>query len=194
MRLRSVTTAGRRPVNADGRACGRGQALVEMALLTPFLLLICLGCADLGRVFYTAVSLTNAVREAAKAASLSATNPSTLRSGYCEQPGLTWNFVVPASNPCDPSNWSSWTSSYSVAPAPPTANTGYISVAEDLAYPADVPTGSTNWSSTTPRQGGQLPVRVQIDYYWKPLTPIISNLLPNGVLHIHVASEQREQY
>jgi hypothetical protein len=178
----------------DREARRRGQALVEMALLTPFLLLICLGCADLGRVFYTAVSLTNAAREAAKAASLAATNPATLRSGYCEQPDLSWNFVPPASNPCDPSNWSSWTSSYTAVPAPPDANTAYISVAEDQAFPADVPTGSSNWSSTTPRQGGHLPVRVQIDYYWKPLTPIIGNLLPNGVVHIQVASEQREQY
>lgn len=177
----------------DREAQRRGQALVEMALLTPFLLLICLGCADLGRVFYTAVSLTNAAREAAKAASLSATNPPTLRSGYCEQPALTWNFVPPASSPCDPAN-SSWTSSYTNAPAPPVANTAYISVAEDQAFPGDVPTGTPNWSSATPRQGGHLPILVQIDYYWKPLTPIIGNLLPNGVLHIHVSSEQREQY
>jgi len=165
-----------------------------MALITPFLLLLCLGCADLGRVFYTAVSLSNAAREAAKAASLSGTNQATLRSAFCEQPYFTWNFSPPASNPCDPSSWSSWTSSSSGEPSLPTANTAYISASEDLAFPGDVPTGSPNWGSSTPRQGGHLPVRVQIDYYWKPITPIIGNLLPNGVLRIQVGSEQREQY
>jgi hypothetical protein len=178
----------------DREARRRGQALVEMALLTPFLLLLCLGCADLGRVFYTAVSLTNAAREAAKAASLSATNPSTLRSAYCEQPYFTWNLSPPASTPCDPSSWSSWPSSYSSQPAPPAASTAYISIAEDQSFPGDVPTGSPGWTSATPRQGGHLPVRVQIDFYWQPLTPLIANLLPNGVIHIEVSSEQREQY
>jgi len=43
----------------------RGANLVEFALVLPFLLLLLVGIADLGRAFYAYVSLTNAVREGA---------------------------------------------------------------------------------------------------------------------------------
>ena len=47
----------------------RGVNLIEMALVLPLLLLLLAGVVDLGRAFYTYVSLTNAVREGARFAS-----------------------------------------------------------------------------------------------------------------------------
>jgi hypothetical protein len=44
----------------------RGQALAEMALMVPFLIIGMMGFLDLGRAFYYQISLTNAVREAAR--------------------------------------------------------------------------------------------------------------------------------
>src|SRR2546421_7916908 len=44
----------------------RGQALVETALLVPLLMLLVMGSADLGRVFYYSIAVTNAAREAAR--------------------------------------------------------------------------------------------------------------------------------
>src|SRR5712692_8288778 len=44
----------------------RGQAIVETALLLPILMLLVMGSADLGRVFYYAIAVTNAAREAAR--------------------------------------------------------------------------------------------------------------------------------
>jgi Flp pilus assembly protein TadG len=44
----------------------RGANLVEMAIVLPFLLLLLAGVIDLGRAFYTYLSLTNAVREGAR--------------------------------------------------------------------------------------------------------------------------------
>ncbi len=167
-----------------------------MALIMPLLLLLCLGCVDLGRVFYTVVSLSNAAREAARTASLSmasAANAPVLRSAYCEQPYFSWNFTPPTGSPCDPANWSSWSSSYTAEPASPAPNTAYISIAEDQAFPTDVPSGTPNWN-TGARVGGHKPVQVQIDYYWQPLTPVISNLLPNGLVHFQIASQEEEQY
>lgn len=41
------------------------QALVEYALVLPFLLLLVLGAMDIGRMFYTKMILTNAAREGA---------------------------------------------------------------------------------------------------------------------------------
>lgn len=47
----------------------RGAGLVEMALMLPFLLMLLMGVADIGRAFYTYVSLTNGAREGARYAS-----------------------------------------------------------------------------------------------------------------------------
>src|SRR5713101_5857916 len=44
----------------------RGQAIVETALLLPVLMLLVMGSADLGRVFYYSIAVTNAAREAAR--------------------------------------------------------------------------------------------------------------------------------
>lgn len=43
-----------------------GQSMAEFALLLPLLLTLVLGTLDLGRSFYTYISLTNAAREAAR--------------------------------------------------------------------------------------------------------------------------------
>ncbi len=43
----------------------RGQSLVETALSLPFLVLIVLGLADVGRVYYYAVAITSAAHEGA---------------------------------------------------------------------------------------------------------------------------------
>jgi Flp pilus assembly protein TadG len=44
----------------------RGQALTEMALITPLLVFILLGIVDLGRAYYQYTVMTNAVREGAR--------------------------------------------------------------------------------------------------------------------------------
>jgi hypothetical protein len=43
----------------------RGQSLVEFALILPVLLLLVLGAMDLGRAYFTSISLENAVKEGA---------------------------------------------------------------------------------------------------------------------------------
>lgn len=44
---------------------GKGQALVELALILPLLLLLIMGALDLARAYYTKTTLTNAAREGA---------------------------------------------------------------------------------------------------------------------------------
>src|SRR5260370_25443685 len=44
----------------------KGQAIVETALLLHILMLLVMGSADLGRVFYYAIAVTNSAREAAR--------------------------------------------------------------------------------------------------------------------------------
>jgi hypothetical protein len=49
----------------QGQRAGRGQSLVEFALVLSVLLLILWGVFDLGRVFYAYITITNAAREGA---------------------------------------------------------------------------------------------------------------------------------
>jgi Flp pilus assembly protein TadG len=59
----------RRHAARPSRRSGRGQSLVEFALILPLLLLLTLGVVDAARVFTSWISLTNGVREAALYAS-----------------------------------------------------------------------------------------------------------------------------
>ncbi len=79
--FRHITTARRRR--------GRGQSLVEFALVVPVLLLLVAATLDLGRVFYATITLNNAAREGALQA---AQKPDSFQSG---QPcNTTSNLVV----------------------------------------------------------------------------------------------------
>ncbi len=52
----------------------RGQALVELALLLPVLILLAMGTLDVGRVFQGYLDLANATREGAAYAALNPTD------------------------------------------------------------------------------------------------------------------------
>jgi hypothetical protein len=54
-----------------------GSAMVEFALILPFLLLIIWGIVDISRAFQTIDSLTSAVREGARAGAVSSSRPDT---------------------------------------------------------------------------------------------------------------------
>ena len=43
-----------------------GQELVEFAIVLPLLLLVAFGVLDLGRIFHSAITITNAAREGAR--------------------------------------------------------------------------------------------------------------------------------
>jgi Flp pilus assembly protein TadG len=43
-----------------------GQELVEFAIVLPILLLVAFGVLDLGRIFHSAITITNAAREGAR--------------------------------------------------------------------------------------------------------------------------------
>jgi Flp pilus assembly protein TadG len=61
--------ASRRPVltsdPAKGSRRSRGQALVELALVLPVLLLLVLAALDLGRIFFAQITIANTAREGA---------------------------------------------------------------------------------------------------------------------------------
>lgn len=60
------------------RPRSRGQALVEFALILPIFMLLALAAVDLGRVFYSQITVTNAARAGAM---MAAADPSSFSSG-----------------------------------------------------------------------------------------------------------------
>ncbi len=71
---------------------GRGQAVVEFALVMTFFLLFMLALVDLGRAFYVSVALENA---AAEGALYGAGSPTCVEPGSCgaEQDSIKWRVL-----------------------------------------------------------------------------------------------------
>jgi len=65
-----VITGGALMVLKDRFKNNRGQAIVELAILLPVLLLILLGILEFGRIFSTYITITHASREGARAGSV----------------------------------------------------------------------------------------------------------------------------
>jgi Flp pilus assembly protein TadG len=151
----------------------RGQAIVETALLFPLLCLLTLGSADLGRVFYYSIEITNASREGARtgsaydpvSANASATQAAVVAAVKKEASDLSLSQptgLAPANCQSGPP--------YADAYYPTQANSGYIFVcfAEN--------------DSATSGSAGQT-VRVTILYNFTPVTPLVENI---GAGHVHV--------
>jgi Flp pilus assembly protein TadG len=80
---RHATGPARASRHALPRSRTRGQALVELAIILPVLLLLFLATLDLGRLFYSSITLSNAAREGAMEA---AVNPdSWVAGGACSK-------------------------------------------------------------------------------------------------------------
>ena len=157
-----------------GRA--RGQAMVELALIAPVLVMLLITTVDMGRAAYIYVTLSNAVREGARAAILTGTTGPD-DSGVISQveqlaPGVTLSAAsCPNNQPLDPPT--------------PTPNTGLIWVSAP-ASPApttatvNAPRGQTpalvagGCVAVNPALKGRYPLSVTVRYYYQPLTPIFN--------------------
>ena len=74
------------------RIGSKGQSLVELALLMPFLLVLIIGALEFGRLFYTKIVITNAAREGAYYLSL---NPTDFASGTAAAQAEAGNSGIP---------------------------------------------------------------------------------------------------
>ncbi len=157
----------------------RGQAIVETALLLPLLMLLTMGSADLGRVFYYSIAVTNATREAARQGTYydpTANPPDNIFDNYADilaaaqrdvpvDVTLTLSTIAPLH--CLTGPQSSWSANYPTDP-----NTGYVYICFDGQ---DNPAPST--ASTT--------IQVTILYNFQPVTPLASIV---GASTVHVVS------
>jgi Flp pilus assembly protein TadG len=141
----------------------RGQAIVETALLLPILMLLVMGTADLGRVFYYSIAVTNAAREAARQGTyydpISNSNAydtyaQVLAAARQEVPNdVTLNPPVSSPSHCLTGQPSSWSAYYPNQP-----NTGYVYICFD---------GNDSQSSPA-----QQTIQVNILYSFAPVTPL----------------------
>jgi len=149
----------------------RGQSLVEFSLIVGPLLLLLLGVIQFGFIFNTYITLTNAVREAAREGSIHVYDRTSTRSvndlGRNEKVRSTLLASMSALSKTAPqfTNSSTWTSSAS--------STTVTYVTGDLTVTYTLPSGVTD---NDPRQGYRMTVRAI--YHQDILIPLIGNLLP----------------
>ena len=160
----------------------RGQALVETALLIPLLMLLVMGSADMGRVFYYSIAVTNAAREAARQGTYydPTTNTNSfdgydavLAAAQQDVPAdVTLSLATIAPLHCLTGSPSSWSANY---PADP--NTGYVYICFDgQDNPAPAAAANT--------------IQVTILYNFQPVTPLASIV---GASSVHVEASTTMQ-
>ena len=153
----------------DGMRCQRfsysrkGQAIVETALLLPILMLLVMGSADLGRVFYYAIAVTNSAREAARQGTyydpISGSNAydsyaQVLAAAQKEVPGdVTLSLPMSTPSHCLSGAPSSWSIYYPTQP-----NSGYVFICFD---------GNDSQATAATQT-----IQVLILYNFSPVTPL----------------------
>jgi Flp pilus assembly protein TadG len=168
----------------------RGQSLVEMAMIAPFLVMILLVLIDFGRAAYDYSTLAGAAREGARAAITTGNNrPDNNRVvgavelnaiGLSLGSGSCVNDPPPAS------------------PAMP-ANTGLVYVGAGSgntstnAPAGQAPAGAGTCGAVVPSYAGHYALTVTIKYNFKPLTPFGSQFFPSGLV-MTVTSTMSTEY
>ena len=167
-----------------------GQSLVEMALISPFLIMVLLMVIDCGRAAYDYATLAGAAREGARAAITTGTNrPDNSRVVGAVQANVFGVALGPAACVND------------APPASPSmaANTGLVYVgagpgnATSNAPAGQAPASAGVCGAVVPSYAGHYPLTVTIKYNFKPLTPFGSQFFPNGIV-MTVTSTMSTEY
>lgn len=82
-------TKGKVSSRRPQRTKRRGAAIVEMAVITPLLILLLFGMIEFGWVFMVQSSLTNAAREACRVGVLEGASEADIRSRFLDAAGAT---------------------------------------------------------------------------------------------------------
>jgi Flp pilus assembly protein TadG len=165
----------------------RGQAIVETALLLPLLMLLTMGSADLGRVFYYSIAVTNAAREAARQGTYYdpiANPPANTYDDYADilaaaqrdvptDVTLTMSTIAPLH--CLTGPQSSWSANYPTNP-----NTGYVYICFDGQ---DNPPPSTATST----------IQVTILFNFQPVTPL-ADVVGASTVHVEASTTMQVQH
>jgi Flp pilus assembly protein TadG len=169
-----------------------GQSLVEMALISPFLIMILLMVIDCGRAAYDYSTLAGAAREGARAAVTTGSsrpdNGAVLTAVEKNAIGLSLGSSSCVNDP---------------PPASPAmaSNTGLVYVGAPTgaglgapnAPAGQAPAGAGVCQAVVPSYAGHHPLSVTIKYNFKPLTPFGSQFFPSGIV-MTVTSTMSTEY
>jgi len=144
------------------RRHGRGQALVEFALVFPLLVFLLLGLVDLGRAVYAFSTVSNAAREGARVAAV---------NQIVTTPALDCDQSMPIQSLADP-HWSITTCAADAA-----ISLGVPASAVLVSYHAP-PSQPSLVCTASDLHIGCL-ADVTVPYGWAPLTPVISAIWPS---------------
>lgn len=169
----------------------RGQSLVEMAMISPFLLMVLMMVVDCGRAAWTYSTLAAAAREGARAAITTGSNrpDNTHVIGAVRQNAIGLSLSA-ATCPND-------------TPVPattPTAGTGliYVGAGNGNTTP-NAPSGQAasaaagGCQAIVPSYAGHNPLTVTIRYNFQPLTPFGSQFFNGGIVMV-VTSTMSTEY
>jgi Flp pilus assembly protein TadG len=168
----------------------RGQAMVEMAMISPFLVMILLMIIDCGRAAYDYATLAGAAREGARAAITTGSNRPDNARVIGSVVGNAIGLRV-ASGSCvnDPPPVSP-----SMSP-----NTGLIYVGAGAgntttnAPSGQAPSVGGVCGPVVPAYAGHYALTVTIKYNFQPLTPFGSQFFPGGIV-MTVSSTMSTEY
>jgi len=156
----------------------KAQALAEMAVMVPFLIIGMMGMLDLGRAFYYQIAITNAVREGARYA----VTPYYL--------GLNPSCASPPQSPganCQTAD----DASIQQHVLDELAGTGITMPASDVIVNPDQTGRVDNIIGPTPMS--QYPITVSASFKFNFITPIIGSLIGNP-LTINTSAVFRAEY
>lgn len=155
------------------RPHGRGQTLVEFALILPIFILVLVGIFDFGRAIYAYNTLSNAAREAVRVGIVNQNCNviGTEASDRASSLGISWQ---PSGNPCTDVN-------------------GNITI-QFLNPDGTTPTGSDTCVEPDGEPGVPLGcmVQVTVNYEYNAATPIISNLV--GTIDLSATTHQAVEF
>ena len=162
----------------------RGQGMTEFALVLPILLLIVFGILDLGRVIFYYVSVSEAIGEAGRAASLATngmpTNATVLAAAQSQAGYLSLapcpNGPVPAGSSSLPPPGVGWLYITGPTSAPLNAS-GDNAPGGESAAPA---AGSCQATAPALSPGDRL--QVTVVYNFTPFTPLIAQVAGNRIV------------
>lgn len=143
---------------------GRGQALVEFALIFPLLVLLLLAIFDAGRMVFAYNVVANAAREAGRTAIINQ-NPTDIREKAAQQANT---IGVPSGDP----------GGCPAAGGPSTSATAGTCVV--------FRTGDLSAACSTPDVGCN--AVVSVEWEWRAITPIVSNLM--GPISLNATTTQ----
>ncbi len=183
--------------------CGRGQALVEFALLAPVLVVLTLGVADMGRAFYYKEAVTNTARQFIRLAVLSQ-NHVTVGDFACTKyggdvpkrsmPDGTGGAIAALINTAATETSSDGTTNTSILKN----TTGNVlldtTIKLDWNCNGNVALTNSTAGSQDPTASNSDSIRAQIDYSFHLFTPLIGDLVGGQTVHITSDVRGRSEY